>query len=462
MQSKDGPALNDRQTIQADLTQGSICKQLVLFALPLLASSLIQQLYNTVDLVFIGQLLGKQASAAVGSSSLLVACLVGFFTGMSIGSNILAAQAFGSRNYEELKTVVSMVLVLSFAGGAVLLIAGYALAPVFLRWLHVPDDIYGLAVEYIRIYVLSLIAMAGYNIGSGVLRGLGDSRSPMRFQLIGGIGNVLANALFIGCFGWGVRGAAVATLLSQSVAAILVFCRLYCLDARYSLRLREIRIRAAVLKKIMRVGVPAGIQAMTVTLSNLIVQNHINRLGVDTIAAFTAYFKVELFVYLPIVAIGQANVTFTGQNIGAQRPDRAVAGTRTSTVLGLGIALATSLLLLLFSAPAYGLFTKDSKVIAIGVQIAMVTLPFYFLYVFLEVFSSFIRGMGKTVPPTLIILANMCIIRPAYVTVVSGIWPGAQAIAWVYPLTWLTTSLCMTICFLSYKRRLLAVSALSA
>lgn len=440
---------------QADLTKGSIVKPLVLFALPLLGSSLIQQMYNTVDIIFIGQLLGKEAAAAVGASSLLVACMVAFFTGLSIGSNVLAARFFGSKQYGEIKAVVSMVFVVSVVGGLALTLLGYALAPLFLRWLNVPEAIYGLSLEYLRIYIASLTSMAGYNIGAGVLRGLGDSRSPMIYQLIGGIVNIAANALFIGWFYWGVQGSAVATLFSQSIAAVLVFRRLALLNQAYRLSLGKIRFKADTLRDIMLIGVPAGIQAMLVTLSNLIVQNYINMLGIDSIAAFTAYFKVELFIYLPIVAIGQANITFTSQNIGAHKPDRAIRGTRTSIGLGLGVTIISSIIVLLLCDQAFRLFTRDASVIGIGTQIAMSVFPWYFMYVFFEVLAAFIRGSGKNLEPTLIILVNMCLIRPIYVMIISHIAPHAVAIAWVYPITWFTTSVCMGLYYLKLRKTML-------
>lgn len=440
---------------QADLTQGNIVKPLILFALPLLGSSLIQQMYNTVDIIFIGQLLGKEASAAVGASSLLVACMVGFFTGLSIGSNVLAARFFGSKKYKELKAVVSMAFVVSVGGGLVLTLLGYALAPLFLRWLNVPDTIYCLSLEYLRIYIASLTSMVGYNIGAGVLRGLGDSRSPMIYQLIGGIVNIAANALFIGWFEWGVQGSAVATLLSQSLAAVFVFRRLALLDQAYCFSLRELRLKFDTLRAMMLIGVPAGIQAMLVTLSNLIVQNHINMLGIDSIAAFTAYFKVELFIYLPIVAIGQANITFTSQNIGARKPDRAIRGTSVSIALGLGVTIVFSTIVLLFCEQAFLLFTRDASVIGIGTQMVMSVFPWYFMYVFFEVLAAFIRGNGKNLEPTLIVLVNMCLIRPIYVMIISQFEPNAVAIAWVYPITWFTTSVCMGLYYLKLRRNCL-------
>lgn len=437
---------------QIDLTQGSIVKQLVLFALPLLGSSLIQQMYHTVDLIFIGQLLGKEAAAAVGASSLLVTCMVAFFTGMSVGSNVLAARFFGSKQYSDIKAVVSMAFAVSVVGGLALTVAGYVLAPLFLRWLTVPDAIYGLSLEYLRIYIASLISMAGYNIGAGVLRGLGDSRSPMLYQLLGGIVNIGANGLFIGWLEWGVQGSAFATLFSQSIAAVLVFRRLALLDQAYCFSLRALQLTFDTLRDILRIGVPAGIQAMLVTLSNLIVQNHINSLGIDSIAAFTAYFKVELFIYLPIVAIGQANITFTSQNIGARKPDRAMGGTRASLALGLGITVASCIATLLFCEQAFRLFTRDVSVIGLGTQIAMNVFPWYFMYVFLEVLAAFIRGSGKNLEPTLIILVNMCLLRPIYVMLISRLEPSAVAIAWVYPITWFTTSVCMGLYYLKLRK----------
>lgn len=443
-------------TKQADLTQGSIVKQLVMFALPLLGSSLIQQMYNTVDIIFIGQLLGKEAAAAVGASSLLVAGMVAFFTGMSIGSNVLAARFFGAKQYGEIKAVVSMAFTVSVAGGLVLTLAGYALAPMFLRWLNVPDAIYELSLEYLRIYIASLTSMAGYNIGAGVLRGLGDSRSPMIYQLIGGIGNIAANALFIDWFYWGVQGSALATLFSQSIAAVLVFRRLALLDSAYCLRFKALQLKADTLRNMMLIGIPVGIQAMLITLSNLIVQHHINLLGIDSIAAFTAYFKVELFIYLPIVAIGQANITFTSQNIGAHKPGRAIQGTKVSIALGLGIAMISSIIVLFLCEQAFGLFTRDASVIAIGMQIAINVFPWYFMYVFFEVLAAFIRGNGKNLEPTLIILGNMCLLRPLYVIFTSYFSPYAVTIAWVYPITWFTASVCMGVYYLKLRKRLVA------
>jgi putative MATE family efflux protein len=425
------------------MTKGPIAVQLILFALPLLGSSLIQQMYNTVDLIFVGQLLGKEASAAVGASSMLVTCLVGFFTGMSIGSSVVAAHFFGAGNYADLKRTVHTAIAISLGGGLALMVFGIALAPVFLGWMNTPDAILRQATGYIRIYFLSLVPMISYNVGAGILRALGDSKSPMLYQLVGGLSNVGANTLFIWALNLGVNGASIATLFSQVIASALVLRHLRKLDDPYRLRWSQIRLNGDIAKSILKIGIPSGVQATATTFSNLFIQYHINSLGVDTIAAFTAYFRVELFIYLPIMAFSQAATTFTGQNFGADRLDRVKKGTKTGILVGICFTAVLSLLTLQFSRQVFGFFTPDDSVINMGMSLARIAYPFYFLYVFLEVFASTIRGAAKAVPPMLIVLVNMCGARLVLLNIFMFIWHSPQGIVLIYPVTWLITALCM-------------------
>lgn len=426
-----------------DMTKGPIGRQLILFALPLLGSSLIQQLYNTVNLIFVGQLLGKEASAAVGASSMLVTCLVGFFTGMSVGASVVAARHYGAKDMQALKQTIHTAMAIGFGGGLLLMALGIAFAPTFLQWMNTPADIMQQATGYIRIYFFSLVSLIVYNVGSGILRALGDSKSPMLYQLVGGIINVAANALCILGLGWGVNGSAVASFFAQGVAAVLVLRHLCKLDDAYRLRWGQIRLHGSIAKSILKVGVPAGVQATATTFSNLFIQTHINGLGVDVIAAFTAYFKVELFIYLPIMAFSQAATTFTGQNVGAGHLDRVKKGTRTGIAVGVCFTAVLSALTLLLARQAFGLFTSEAIVIDIGVSLAQIAFPFYFLYVFLEVFASTIRGAGKALPPMLIVLVNMCGVRLLLLQVFVSIWHSAQSVAMIYPATWFITALCM-------------------
>lgn len=431
-----------------NLTEGPVVGKLLRFALPFLASSLIQQMYNTVDMMFVGKLLGKEAAAAVGASSQLTALILGLFTGLSAGVGVAAANAFGGGSLKRLKMVVHTAAGLTLVLGCAVLILGLVFAPTFLVWMSVPADILPIAAVYIRIYFLSLLSIVGYNMSAGLLRALGDSRSPTLYQFIGGIANLFGNTMFLYVLKWGVPGAAAATFLSQSVAAVLTIRRVCRLDERYRLRFREIRVDLPLCRNILAVGIPAAVQAMVMSLSNIIVQSRINRLGVDNIAAFTAYYKEENFVYLPIVALGQANITFSSQNIGAGRPGRAKQGTRASVLIGVAVTVFISAVMLLGHQRVFGLFTNDSEVIRIGWTIARMALPFYFLYVFLEVLSSSIRGAGKALPPMLIILANTCLLRVAVLEAVMRVHPTAAGVALVYPITWTGSSLML---FLYYQ-----------
>ncbi|MGN1014054.1 MAG: MATE family efflux transporter [Butyricicoccus sp.] len=428
-----------------NLTQGPIGTQLFLFALPFFGSSLIQQLYNTIDLMFVGNVLGKEASAAVGSSSLLVTCLLSFFTGISVGVGVLTAKASGARDGVRLKEVIHTSAALTVLGSLLFLVLGWMLAPILLRLLNTPEDILPLALVYIRIYFLSLPAIVSYNMSAGILRAMGDSRSPMMYQLAGGLVNVAANALFLCVFRWGVAGAALATLCSQGIAAVLTVRHLFHLEEEYRLRIGAIRFHGAISRQIFQIGIPAAVQAMIITLSNLLVQSQINNLGVVSIAAFTAYFKVENFIYLPIMAIGQASANFFGQNLGAGQPERARKGTRISIALGVAITVAISAMILLFCSQFFRLFTSDLEVIEIGRRIAFVSYPWYFLYVFLEVLASTIRSAGKALPPMLIVVVNMCGVRLIALITIMNLSPSAPHVAVIYPITWICTVLCLAI-----------------
>jgi putative MATE family efflux protein len=430
------------------LTEGPIGKSLIFFALPLLGSSLVQQLYHTVDLIFVGRFVGLEAAAAVGASGLLVTCLIGFFTGLSVGAGVVAATYFGAEDKTKLKKTIHTAMTVSLVGGAFFLLLGYLLAPTFLKWLNTPADIFDLATTYIRIYFFSLISIVSYNIGAGLLRALGNSKAPMIYQLIGGIVNVLANVLFVLILGWGVKGSALATFFSNTLVALMLFYHLSRLENDYRLRIKELRLDPVVLKRLLYIGLPAGFQSIVITLSNLVVQYHINGLGVVSIAAFSAYFKVEQFIYLPIVAFGQAVTTFTGQNVGACLLNRVKQGVKISLILGIGTTLALSNGVLFFSDQAFGLFYSEAEVIGLGRKLAAIAYPFYFFYVILEVLASSVRGAGKALPPMVIVLANLCLLRTALLEIITQAYYTAEILVLVYPITWAATAICLSIYYL--------------
>ena len=425
------------------LTEGNIWKQIIVFALPLLASSLIQQLYNTVDLIFVGQFLDKNASIAVGSGSLLIACIINFFTGLSVGAAVVAGNSYGADDKNTLSKVIHTAVVMCLVGGIVLAVIGVVGAPRFLKWLNTPADILPLGVTYIRIYFVSIFSIVFFNVSSGILRALGDSKNPMLFQLIGGITNVFANYIFIAVLDLGVAGAAYATLASQSVAAILTVRKLTKIPDEYRLKLKKIRCDMEILGRIVRIGLPSGIQSMVLTLSNLVIQSNINKLDVTSIAAFVVYFKVELFVYLPIQAIGQATMTFVSQNFGADLYKRARKGIRCCITIGVIASILLVILVLGIANPIMSLFTRDNEVMKVCLEILKTTFPFYFIYVFLESFSNALRGTGKSMGPMVITIINMCGVRVVLVTIIMMIIHSATGIAMVYPITWFCSAACM-------------------
>lgn len=434
------------------LTKGSVGKGILLFALPLLGSSLIQQLYSTVDLIFVGQLLGTKASAAIGASGLIVTCMIGFFNGMAVGTNVFAARHYGARRFEQLKKLIQTIFWTGIIGGFLLTVIGLVLSPVFLTWMGTPESIFPLAVRYLRIYMASMISVVSYNLLSGVLRALGDSRTPMLYQFFGGIINVFADFIFLYVFHMGVEGTAFATLFSQTFAAIGVMIHLYRLKKPYALRIRFSDCSLKEFTDILKVGVPAGVQSIIITLSNIIIQSQINTLGVTSVASFTVYFRVELIIYLPIVALGQAVVSFVGQNYGASNWERIKKGNRLCIFGGSLITFAACILLIIAMPVILNVFTKDAAVAAQTLEIVKVTFPFYFFYTVLECFSSNLRGFGKAFLPMIVTVISFCGFRIIALFALMAKNPSPDKVALSYPISWGIAAAAMAMLYVRNNR----------
>ena len=434
------------------LTKGSVGKGILLFALPLLGSSLIQQLYSTVDLIFVGQLLGTKASAAIGASGLIVTCMIGFFNGMAVGTNVFAARHYGAKRFEQLKKLMQTIFWTGIIGGLLLTVIGLVLSPVFLTWMGTPESIFPLAVRYLRIYMASMISVVSYNLLSGVLRALGDSRTPMLYQFFGGIINVFADFIFLYVFHMGVEGTAFATLFSQTFAAVGVMLHLYRLKEPYALRIRFSDCSLKEFADILKVGVPAGVQSIIITLSNIIIQSQINTLGVTSVASFTVYFRVELIVYLPIVALGQAVVSFIGQNYGAGNWERIKKGNRLCIFGGSLITFAVCILLIIAMPVILNVFTKDAAVAAQTLEIVKVTFPFYFFYTVLECFSSNLRGFGKAFLPMIVTVISFCGFRIVALFALMAKNPSPDKVALSYPISWGIAAAAMAILYVRNNR----------
>lgn len=428
-----------------DLTEGNILKVFCLFALPLFFGSLFQQLYGTVDLLFVGNFLGKSDAAAVGASGILVTCLIGLFTGISVGAGVVAARFCGARDTENVKLCIENALLLGFGGGIVLTAAGVLLSRQALTLLNTPREIMKNALIYIRIYLLAILPMIIYNLSSGILRAKGDSRTPFLVLAAGGILNVCMDAFFIVIFRWGIAGAALATLVSQTFTAVVILG--YIIKQEKLLRERW-RLSKWMLGRIIAVGFPLGIQSLILTLSNIFVQYYINGFGENTVAAFAVYFKAENLIYLPIMAFGQAMVTFVGQNVGAQKSDRIRRGAVSCNVFSAAVTGAIAATVLFFGKQVLGVFCSDSDVVAEGLKIIHVTFPFYFVYAVLEVTGGIIRGMGKTVQSMVIVILDLCVIRVILLRICVSAFHSVSAVAAVYPATWILAAVSFVGCYL--------------
>lgn len=434
-----------------ELTSGTIWKQVVGFALPLLAASLVQLLYNFVNQVFAGQFIGTNASAAIAASALLLACLVNFFNGLGVGASVIVSRHFVQDSHDDYSKALHTAAAIAVFGGIALMVVGIVLAPVFLTWLQTPAEIFDDAVLYLRIFFVSGLPMVAYNLLAGVIRALGNSKSPMVYQIIGGFVNVAINILLVTVLRIGVAGPAIATVFAQGMCAVLAFRYLLKLDDHHRLRPKLIRFDGPMLKTILKIGVPAGVQMMSITLSNLVIQSQINLLTVNDIAAFAYYFQLENFIYNPIVAIGQTVMVFVSHNLAAGQVDRARRGIRVSIGIGIFAAVLVGAVMWVFAPQFFGLFTGDAAVVAIGVSILRFTFPFYSFYVFIEAFSNAARGAGRSWQPMAIILSVMCGLRLVVLFVFVGVIGGVIAIAAVYPVTWSVAAILLAIYYFASR-----------
>ncbi len=431
-----------------DMTKGKIWTIILSFSLPLLGASLIQQLYNTADMIFVGNFVGKEATGAVGASSLLFTCIIGLFTGVSIGVGVAVSQKIGSKDLEMSSKVSHTAITFGIIGGIVLTLIGFFSAEFLLTLMNTPKEIMYDSVLYLKIYFLSMLPMILYNIGAGIIRSTGNSKTPFYILIIGGLTNVLANYIFIVVFKMGVSGVAIATALSQTLTAAIVLTYLFKNKTAIKFKTSELKIDFSLLKQILYFGLPAGIQSMLITFSNIIVQYYINGYGGDAVAAYATYFKLENFIWMPIVAIGQASMTFSGQNVGANNYKRVKKGALVAILLSGGLSILIATIILIFSHTFMRIFIKNEEIIYLGSQIALTTFPFYWLYSILEVLGSSLRGMGYSIVSMYITIICLCGVRISLLYLISKFNLDFKSVAYVYPMTWFFTASIFIIAFL--------------
>ncbi len=431
-----------------DLTRGPILKGIMRFFIPFVLGTFFQQLYNTVDAVVVGNYLGKEALAAVGGgTAVYVNLLVGFFTGLSSGSSIIISHFYGAGRAKDLENAVHTAIWISLFMGAIMTVVGILSAPLALRIIGTPDSIFEASADYLRIYFSGIIPMFIYNMGSGVLRAAGDSKSPFIILVIGAAVNVVLDLLFVSAFRWGVSGAAAATAVCQVVCALMIFIRMR-MERTFTFRIRSIRPSPHILHRMIKLGLPSGIQSSLYTLSNLLIQSNINAFGTDVIAAWAAYGRIDGFFWMTSSSFGQALTTFSGQNFGAGTVKRIKQGNREGFILMECTAVVFAVLFNLTGRQLYALFTQDAAVIREGMAILRYMSLFFVLYVPIEVFSGSIHGAGDAFRPMIITMLGVCLLRILWLFFAVPLNRTVIMVISCYPVTWGVTS----IAFLFYYR----------
>ena len=433
------------------ITEGVIWKQLLFFFFPILIGTFFQQLYNTVDTIIVGQYVGTQALAAVGTTGTLINLLVGFFVGISSGATVIISQFFGGGDWKNLYKAVHTSIALALAGGLVVMALGLLTSRPSLSLLGVPEEILDDALLYLNIYYGGILFCLVYNVGTGVLRAIGDSRMPLYVLIVCCLVNIVLDLLFVVSFHWGVLGVALATVLSQAVSAVLVMLRLMCTNESYRVELKHIGFDRGILRNVIRIGLPAGLQSVMYSLSNLIIQAGINSFGTTVIASWAAIGKVDGFIWMVMGAFGISITTFVGQNFGAGHYDRVKRSVKVCLGMTLGTILALSAVILLFSRPLLGFFTGDAAVVETGTAFLQILGPSYFLFVFIEILSGAIRGAGEALQPMLITTFGVCGLRFVWMLCVVPFFPSMEMVAMNYPVTWLITAVVFTIYYLRMK-----------
>ena len=419
-----------------DMTQGSIWRCMINFAIPVFIGHLFQQLYNTADSIIVGNFVGKQALAAVSSSGNLIFMMTGFFMGLCLGAGVIISRYLGAKDYEKMRRAIHTAVAFALCCGITLSILGLWLAPKLLILMKTPENVLPLSTTYFRIYFFGSFFTLTYNVCAGVMQAVGDSKSPLRFLMISSATNVILDLLFVGLFNFGVAGAAIATVLSQMLSAVLGFRKLLRSEGHYKLVIKEIGFDFELLKEILHQGIPTGIQNSIISIANVVVQSNINAFGDDAMAGCGAYAKVEGFIFLPIMAFSSAITTFIGQNLGAGEHQRALKGSRFGVLGSMISAEVLGAILWIICPWVIPLFNSDPAVVEIGVNQMRTESIFFFALAFAHSVSAVMRGAGRAKMPMYTMLICWCLIRVAYITVAVRFYPVIETVYWAYPLTW--------------------------
>ncbi len=435
------------------MTDGAIWRHLLEFAIPMSLGLLFQQLYNAVDSVVVGQYVGKQALAAVGSTGNIINMLVGLCNGLSVGAGVIISQRFGAKDNEKLHEAVHTTLSVTFLLCMIATTVGMLIVTPMLKMMDTPEDVFEQAKTYLSIYFSGISGLLLYNMGAGILRAVGDSQRPLYFLAFSAGLNIAGDLVFVLVFDMGVAGVALATILSQFCSAILVLVVLTRTDAPYGIRWNCLHIKADMLKSILAVGMPAGIQQAVTSFSNVFVQSYINAFESACMAGWTSYNKLDAFLLIPVQSISMASTTFVGQNYGAKKYSRARDGVKEALKLSAIITTVLAVLVIIGKRPLLGLISPEADVIEFGAYFITVISPFYVMICFNQIYAGALRGVGNAKVPMVIMLFSFVLFRQTYLYLTHRfIGQSLLLTALAYPAGWVLCSLLLTIC---YRRSIL-------
>ena len=430
------------------MTTGSIWKKIIAFAIPLFLGNLFQQFYNTADSLIVGNFLGSSALAAVSSSGNLIFLMVGFFNGLAVGAGVVVARYFGAKKFDIVQRAIHTIVTLGFFCGIALTVAGVVAAPQILVLMGTPAEVLPNSVTYFRIYFCGSLAFVMYNFLVGILQAVGDSKHPLMYLIFSSITNIVLDLIFVAVFHFGVGAAALATIISQFLSALLCFLHLLKGPKEYRIYLSKLRIDPLMLRQIISNGLPAGLQNSIISLANVVVQSNINKFGQMAVAGCGSYSKIEGFAFLPITCFALALTTFISQNLGAKEYKRAKKGAVFGVVCSVVKAELVGVVIYTFAPYFIAAFNSTPEVLSYGVAQAHTASLFYFLLAFSHCMAGILRGAGKSTVPMFVMLVCWCIIRVSYISIAVHFIPDIRVIFWAYPLTWCLSSIVFLLYFL--------------
>ena len=439
----------------SDMTEGSIWRHLIEFSIPMIIGLLFQQLYNTVDTLVVGNFVSKEAQAAVGSTGSIINTVVGFCAGLATGASVVISQRYGAHDHQGLRKAVHTTIAVTLILSIIATVLGLLIIEPMLRFMQTPDDVMEDARLYLTIYFSGVIGILFYNMGSGILRAVGDSRRPLIFLIISALLNTVLDLVFVIVFKAGIAGAAFATILSQFLSAFMVLVLLTRTDDIYKLVWQDLRIDLPILKFILQIGLPAGIQSMITSVSNVFVQSYINGFGSGCMAGWGAYNKLDSFIFLPINSLSQAATTFVSQNVGAEKSDRADEGTIRALQISVGVTAVIATILVVLAPDATALFTRDEEVIYYGVLFLRMNTYFLLFNAVNHVLAGALRGRGESQAPMICMIACFVVIRQIYLFIGSRIAYNPYVVGLGYPVGWVTCCITELTYFILLRRGLI-------